>query len=71
MDNGGKGTMVDNEQLRTMDNGGQWTIGQSLVQDTDYMVEKTYNLVQYLGPFEAYLMPQWPQWFKRGSDIPK
>ena len=31
---------------------------------TDYMVEKTYHLAQYLGPFGAYVMPQGP---KQGS----
>ena len=31
----------------------------ALVQDIDYMVEKTYHdIAQYLGPFGAYLMPQ-------------
>ena len=29
-----------------------------LVQDTEYMVEKTYNIAQYLGAFGAYSMPQ-------------
>ena len=28
----------------------------ALVQDTDYMVVKTYHLAPYLGPFRAYLM---------------
>ena len=28
----------------------------ALVQDTDYMVEKTYQLAPYLGAIEAYLM---------------
>ena len=28
---------------------------------TDYMVEKSYNLAQYLGPLGAYLMPQGPK----------
>ena len=27
----------------------------------DYMVEKTYHLAQYLGPFGAYFMPQGPK----------
>ena len=27
---------------------------------TDYMVEKTYHLAWYFGPFGAYLMPQGP-----------
>ena len=31
-----------------------------LVQDTGYMVEKTYQLARYLGTFGAYLMPQGP-----------
>ena len=31
-----------------------------LVQDTHYMVEKTYQLTPYLDPFRAYLMPQFP-----------
>ena len=45
-----------------------WTITQgvvdvsasepALVQDTNYMVEKTYHIAPYLGAFEAYLMPQ-------------
>ena len=30
----------------------------ALVQDTDYMAEKTYQLAAYLGTFGAYLMPQ-------------
>ena len=30
----------------------------ALVQDTNYMVEKTYQIAQYLGAFGAYLMPQ-------------
>ena len=30
----------------------------ALVQDTDYMVEKTSQLAPYVGPFEAYLTPQ-------------
>ena len=30
----------------------------ALVQDTNYMVEKTYNIAPYLGAFGAYLMPQ-------------
>ena len=30
----------------------------ALVQDTDYVVEKTYHLAQYFGAFGAYLMPQ-------------
>ena len=28
----------------------------------EYMVEKTYNLARYLGPFGAYLMPHGPIW---------
>ena len=32
----------------------------ALVQDTNYMVEKTYHKAPYLGAFGAYLMPQWP-----------
>ena len=28
----------------------------------DYMVEKTYQLARYLGPFWAYLVPQGPKW---------
>ena len=30
----------------------------ALVQDTDYMVEKTYHLAPYLAIFGAYLTPQ-------------
>ena len=30
----------------------------TLVQDTNYMVEKTYHTAPYLGAFEAYIMPQ-------------
>ena len=30
----------------------------TLVQDTGYMVEKTYHIAPYLGAFEAYIMPQ-------------
>ena len=29
----------------------------AIVQDTDYIVEKTYNLASYLGPFGAYFKP--------------
>ena len=29
-----------------------------LVQDTEYMVEKTYHIAVYLGAFGACLMPQ-------------
>ena len=28
---------------------------------TDYMIEKSYHLSQYLGPFGAYFMPQGPK----------
>ena len=28
---------------------------------TDYIVEKTYHLSRYLGPFGAYFMPQGPK----------
>ena len=31
----------------------------ALVQDTNYMVKKTYHIAPYLGAFRAYLMPQW------------
>ena len=30
----------------------------ALVQDTNYMVEKTYHIAPYLVAFGAYLMPQ-------------
>ena len=30
----------------------------ALVENTNYMVEKTYHLAQYLGAFGACLMPQ-------------
>ena len=30
----------------------------ALVQDTNYMVEKTYHIAPYLGVFVPYLMPQ-------------
>ena len=31
----------------------------ALIQDTGYMVEKTYlDIAPYLGAFDAYLMPQ-------------
>ena len=30
----------------------------TLVKDTNYMVEKTYHIVPYLGAFGAYLMTQ-------------
>ena len=33
----------------------------ALVQDTNYMVEKTYHIAPYLGAFGAYLMPQGPK----------
>ena len=29
----------------------------ALIQDTDYLVEKTYNSPAYVGPFGAFLMP--------------
>ena len=32
----------------------------ALLQDTDYMVDKTYKVVPCYGLFGAYLMPQWP-----------
>ena len=32
----------------------------ALVQDTYYMVEKTYHKAPYLGAFGAYLLPNWP-----------
>ena len=32
----------------------------ALVQDTDYMVEKTYSFAPYLEPVGAYLMHQLP-----------
>ena len=32
----------------------------ALGQDTDYMVEKTYNLEPYFDPFEAYFRLQLP-----------
>ena len=30
----------------------------ALIQDTEYMVEKTYHIAPYLGAFWAYLMTQ-------------
>ena len=30
----------------------------TLLQDTDYMVEKNYHIAPYLGAFEAYSLPQ-------------
>ena len=30
----------------------------ALIQDTDYMVEKTYHLAPYLSSFRTYLIPQ-------------
>ena len=30
----------------------------ALVQETEYMDEKTYQIAPYLGAFGAYLMPQ-------------
>ena len=33
----------------------------ALRQVTGYMVEKTYHLAQYLGPFGTYFMPQGPK----------
>ena len=30
----------------------------AFVQDTNYMVEKTYHIARYFGAFGAYLMPQ-------------
>ena len=37
-----------------------------LVQDTKYMVEKTYYIAPYLGTFGDYLMPQWPIYGSKG-----
>ena len=41
----------------------------ALVQDTDFMVEKTYHIAPYLGAFGAYLMPQWPIYGSKGVSI--
>ena len=52
------------------DTGGQLTLSAiwsrnhqfwSKTTPTDYMVEETYHLSQYLGPFGAYFMPQGPK----------
>ena len=43
----------------------------TLVQDTGYMVEKTYHIAPYLGAFEAYLIPQWPINGSKGVSIYK
>ena len=40
-----------------------------LIQDTDYMIEKTFQLAPYLGAFKAYLMPQWPIYGLKGVSI--
>ena len=32
----------------------------ALIQDTNYMVEKTFHIAPYLGAFGPYVMPQWP-----------
>ena len=32
----------------------------ALVQDTNYVVEKTYHIAPYLGAFGPYLMPKGP-----------
>ena len=37
-----------------------------LVQDTNYMVEKTYYIAPYLGTFMSYLMPQCPIYGSKG-----
>ena len=39
---------------------GQKTISFVKNDPKDYMIEKTYQLGQYLSPFGAYLMTQWP-----------
>ena len=41
----------------------------ALVQDTDYMVEKTYHLAPYFGALGAYLMPPWPIQSSTGISI--
>ena len=35
-----------------------------LVKDTDYIVEKTYHLAPYLGPFGTWVIPQLPKYSK-------
>ena len=40
-----------------------------LVQDNDYMVEKTNNLIPCMDPFRAYLMPQLPIKCSKGVSI--
>ena len=42
-----------------------------LIQDTEYMVEKTYHIAQYEGAFGAYLMYQWPIYDSKSFHIPK
>ena len=39
------------------------------VQDTEYMVEKTYQLTPYVAAFGAYLEPQWPIYGSKGVSI--
>ena len=41
----------------------------ALVQDTNYMVEKTYHIAHYLDAFGAYVMPQWPIYGSKGVSI--
>ena len=41
----------------------------AFVQDTEYMVEKTYHIAPYLGAFGAYMMPEWPIYGSKGVSI--
>ena len=43
----------------------------TLLQDTDYKVEKTDHLAPYLGTFRAYLMPQYHIGYKKCSHTHK
>ena len=40
-----------------------------LVQDSEYIVEKTYHIATYWGAFKAYLMPQWSLYGSKGVSI--
>merc|ERR1712127_202144 len=62
--------MCFNIQKKMLECGSQLTLSSiwsqkkyfwSKMTPTDYMVEKSYHLYQYLGPFGAYFMPQGPQ----------
>ena len=41
----------------------------ALVQDTEYMSQKTYHIAPYFSAFGAYLLPQWPIYGSKGVSI--